>query len=96
MKTILSFKQIDKILRPYWDLKIGSCELKLNDNWFGFFNSDNNLIVGHHLSDKSLWYYDSNEFIYAPDIFSLHRESIRYSMMRYLENKYNFKIIRLI
>jgi hypothetical protein len=90
-------EQLDKVMKPYWELRFESAELKYfneyNDPWYGFV-LNNDILVGCPTKDLSdgTWFYAGIDFAGGADLFGLDISGFRLAMVRYLNKTYNLDI----
>lgn len=94
-------EQLDKVMKPYWESKFDSTELReLNgneDDWLGFI-LNNDIIVGCPTKDLSdgTWFYSGSNFVGGADLFDVTRNEFLSLMVRYLNKTYNVDIKSII
>ena len=92
MKYVITPEQLDKVMRPYFDkvfkhAKWSDAELD-GQSWYGFFNQDGEMLVGHPEYDSSTYFTDGVYFNNMWDLFSIDAKEFTDAMGRYLKNKY--------
>jgi hypothetical protein len=93
--------QLDKVMKPYWDLQFGNIELKFFDvsesRWFGF-RIDDSIICGCPEEDIASgdWYYSLPYFKGGMELFDLTPSEFLQAMRRYLNETYNLEIKRIM
>ena len=101
MEYILTTKQIDKLMKPYWDYmfdgsKIGKLKMRDGDIWGGVIktNSDgvDKLLAGHPSYNSEKWYCDGAVFGTNHAIFSLKVREFLGSMTRYINDKFDINV----
>lgn len=102
----MTHKDIDKLMKPYWDEKFNDSYLGVfnsegeggwNDDWFGTLikkpDGVEKLIVGHMLEDDDgSWFYDGSMFNNGEKLFNLTIGEFNKAMVRYINEKYNLKV----
>ena len=94
-------EQLDKVMKPYWESKFDSTELKYfneyKDPWFGFV-LNNSILFGCVVEDLSIgtWFYGGSDFIGGKDIFDITKGNFLSAMRRYLNKTYNVDIKSII
>ena len=97
---------IDRMMKPYWDEKFKSSYLGdyiqkdvggWDSEWYGILmkrpDGVEELIVGHMADeDNNLWFYDGSMFDGGEKLFSLGIRDFNYSMVRYINKKYNLEV----
>jgi len=93
----MTHEQLDKVMKPYWDLHFGNVELKLfnvdKGRWFGF-SERNGIICGCPEEDIPYgdWYYSAIYFNGGKELFDLTQSEFLQSMRRYLNTTYDLDI----
>jgi hypothetical protein len=101
----MTHKDIDKIMKPYWDWKFKDSYLSdfcgkgkgWSDDWYGIImkrpDGSEKLIVGHMLGDdNNMWFYDGSMFSGGEHLFNLGIGEFNRTMVRYINKKYNLKV----
>jgi hypothetical protein len=107
MNYILTEKQIDKIMKPFWDYHFNDSnfveDIKGSDDWrdwSGFIkklpNGHKILLVGFIKSSPDMWYSDGSYFYNSKNMFNLTPHEFHNSMKRYLKNKFGFNIDKIM
>ena len=102
MKYILNEKQIDNLLKPYWDqnfdgAEFGGTKMLNNEPWIGLikhFPHETILLLGipENRETYNIWYSNGQYFNGGWDIFNLDIGQFNSSMFRYVRDKYNITV----
>ena len=92
MKYVITPEQLDKVMKPYFDkvfehTKWSDAELD-GQSWYGFFNQDGEMLVGHPEYNSSTYFTDWRYFNNMWDFFSIDSKEFTDAMGRYLKKKY--------
>jgi hypothetical protein len=94
MEYSLTEKQLDRLMKPYWDDKfngaeIGEIENYANDeDWYGL-KKDDFLIVGYpSLDDGSWWFSNGPYFEGGWSMFGIEISEFNRAMRRYIEDRF--------
>lgn len=92
-------------MKPYWDEKFNDAYLGVfdgevdgwSDDWYGILikkpDGVEKLVVGHVSGDNDgTWFYDGVRFDGGEKLFSLGIRDFNYSMVRYINEKYNLEV----
>ena len=98
MNYNLTYEQIDKLLKPYWDTKFKDSELGEIENldgddedWSGIIKDDL-LLVGHpSLDDGHMWFSHGGYFDGGCDMFNISPYDFNHSMLRYIEKRFGIQ-----
>lgn len=101
----MTHKDIDKLMKPYWDEKFKDSYLSdfcgkgegWSDDWYGIImkrpDGSEKLIVGHMSGDDDgTWFYDGTMFDGGEKLFSIGIRDFNYTMVRYINEKYNLEV----
>lgn len=94
-------EQLDKVMKPYWELRFGDVELKLfnvdKGRWFGL-SEDDGIICGCPEEDIRYrdWYYSSTYFNGGKELFDVALNEFLHAMKRYLNTTYNLNIETIV
>jgi hypothetical protein len=101
----MTHKDIDKIMKPYWDWKFKDSYLSdfcgkgegWGDDWYGIImkrpDGSEKLIVGHISGDdNNMWFYNGSMFSGGEYLFNLGIGEFNRTMVRYINKKYNLKV----
>ena len=92
MKYQITPEQLDKVAKSFFDkvfehTKWSDAELD-GQSWYGFFNQDGEMLVGHPEYDSSTYFTDGRYFNNMWDFFSIDSKEFTDAMGRYLKKKY--------
>jgi hypothetical protein len=92
MEYIITPEKLDKIMKPYFDkvfehTEWSDAELD-GQSWYGFFNQDGEMLVGHPEHDNTIYFTDGRYFNNMWDFFSIDSKEFTDAMGRYLKKKY--------
>jgi hypothetical protein len=92
MKYVITPEQLDKVMKSFFDkvfehTKWSDAELD-GQSWYGFFNQDGEMLVGHPEYDSSTYFTDGRYFNNMWDFFSIDSKEFTDAMGRYLKKKY--------
>jgi len=108
MDYILTEKQIDKLMKPFWDYHFNDSNFYEDieglddyvDGWSGFIkelpNGNKILLVGFVKSSPDMWYSDGSYFYNSMKMFNLTPREFDNSMRRYIKNKFGYNINKII
>lgn len=101
----MTHKDIDKLMKPYWDEKFKDSYLSdfcgkgegWSDDWYGIImkrpDGSEKLIVGHESGDdNNMWFYDGSMFDGGEKLFNLGIGEFNRTMVRYINEKYNLEV----
>ncbi len=97
MEYIITPEKLDKIMKPYFDkvfqdTKWGEQYISgYGETWYGLFNQDGEMLVGHPESDDTTYYTDGAYFSNMWDLFSIDYKEFTNAIGRYLKKKYGFE-----
>jgi hypothetical protein len=98
MDYILNPRQIDKLMKPYWDIHFNDAYFgKINlsgEDWVGLIKKDSKgipeLLLGHPKNrEEMMWYCDGPTFNGGHTLFSIRRSEFNQSMKRYVKDRFN-------
>lgn len=83
---------LTKVMEIYFDSVFKDIKFKTINKWYGIYNINNRLIVGHPSDNNSTWY--SNGEFFNPDweMFGIGPVEFNKYMKNYLNNKFNISI----
>lgn len=105
MDYVLTEKQLDRLLKPYFDKEFEDTEYTTTINkgsgteWTGFYkNISGNLefMVGFANGDRDNWFVNGPVFNNEWDIFGIDYNNFIQSMSRYLSERFGINIPRMI
>jgi len=94
MKYIITPEQLDKVIKPYFDRVFKDAEWSekyvggYGETWYGLFNRDGVMLVGHPESDSSTYYTDGKYFGTMWELFSIDAKEFTDAIGRYIKKKY--------
>lgn len=98
MEYILNPNQIDKLMKPYWDMHFDNShigEIRLSgEKWQGLIKKDSDglsyMLLGHPKGrEDMMWYNDGPRFDGGEKLFSISRYDFNQSMKRYVKNRFD-------
>lgn len=96
MNNIITEDQIDKVIKPYWDLHFDDSELTEYDSWSGLFKKSPNrnavLLVGYPSNNAAIWYINGEYFNGGWHMFNIQPNEFNKSMVRYINNRFKINI----
>ena len=98
MKYIITESGLEKIINRYFndifeDSTLGSEDINYGGGkWFGVFDKNGELLIGHPSHDDSMYFYDGSYFFSAREIFDISLEELRRYLKNYVEDRFNIKI----
>jgi len=94
MEYTITPEQLDKIMKPYFDKLFKDAKWSekyiggYGETWFGLFNQDGEMMVGHPEHDSSTYYTDGTYFSNMWELFSIDYKEFTDAMGRYIKKKY--------
>jgi len=95
MKYQITPEQLDKVIKPYFDkvvFKDSKWDEKYiggyGETWYGVFNQDGEMLVGHPEYDSSTYYTDGTYFNNMWDFFGVDSKEFTDAIGRYIKKKY--------
>jgi hypothetical protein len=104
MEYILNSKQIDKILKPFWDEHFDGSEVgEINlsgDKWTGVIKDTNEgptALIGQPVGRRDTMWYSNGEYFNGKwGIFSMTPGDFNNAMVRYVNDNYGLNITDII
>lgn len=98
MKYLVSKKQIDKLITPFFEFKFRNCELKheYERDYYGLVDKDDIWLVATRYSNQLTWAYDGFLYESADDLFGIKKKDFESALKRYMKKKYGIKMVRII
>ena len=105
MKYILNSKQIDKLLKPFWDeifygSKFGEFKSSYGDKWSGIIKDTDEgpiLLIGNPVGkEDKKWYSNGQYFRGRWGLFSMTPSDFNTAMARYVNINYGLNIKDII
>jgi hypothetical protein len=95
MKYTITPEQLDKVIKPYFD-KVVFKDSKwgekyiggYGETWYGVFNQDGEMLVGHPESDSFTYYTDGTYFSNMWEFFSVDAKEFTDAIGRYIKKTY--------
>jgi len=95
MKYQITPEQLDKVIKPYFD-KVVFKDSKwgekyiggYGETWYGVFNQDGEMLVGHPESDSFTYYTDGTYFSNMWEFFSVDAKEFTDAIGRYIKKTY--------
>jgi len=95
MKYTITPEQLDKVIKPYFD-KVVFKDSKwgekyiggYGETWYGVFNQDGEMLVGHPQSDSFTYYTDGTYFSNMWEFFSVDAKEFTDAIGRYIKKTY--------
>jgi hypothetical protein len=95
MKYTITPEQLDKVIKPYFD-KVVFKDAKWSEKyiggygetWYGVFNQDGEMLVGHPESDSFTYYTDGTYFSNMWEFFSVDAKEFTDAIGRYIKKTY--------
>jgi hypothetical protein len=95
MKYQITPEQLDKVIKPYFD-KVVFKDAKWSEKyiggygetWYGVFNQDGEMLVGHPESDSFTYYTDGTYFSNMWEFFSVDAKEFTDAIGRYIKKTY--------
>jgi hypothetical protein len=94
MRYQITPEQLDKITKSYFDnvFKDSKWSEKYiggyGETWYGLFNQDGEMLVGHPQSDSFTYYTDGTYFSNMWEFFSVDSKEFTDAIGRYIKKKY--------
>ena len=94
MDYTITYEQLDRLMKPYWDEKFKGTELgeienySEDEDWFGVIKGDNILVGYPSLDDGHMWFSNGEYFDGGWDMFNISSYEFNQSMLRYLVKKF--------
>jgi hypothetical protein len=94
MDYTISPKQLDKIIKPFFDKEFKDAKWGEHsdtfgsDTWYGFINQDGVLLVGYPSHDTDTYYTNGQYFSNMWDLFSVKAPDFNESLGRYINKNY--------
>ena len=101
MEYIITPEKLDKIMKPYFDKVFEDTKWSekyiggYGETWYGLFNQDGEMLVGHPETDDTTYYTDGAYFSNMWDLFSIDYKEFTNAMGRYLKKKYGCEFDRI-
>jgi len=97
MKYIITESVLEKIINRYFneifeDSTLGSEDIGSGGEWFGVFNRNGEIIIGHPSHDDYNYFYNGTTFFNAHELFGISLEEFRRYLKIYVENRFNITI----
>jgi len=100
MKYVITENQKEKILLKIFNELFDGAELKsgdeTDDRWFGFYDTNNNFLVGYTKDDPEEWYFDGTVFRVYWELLDIDVKFFVDSLKKYIFDKYGVKIKNLM
>ena len=94
--------QIDRIMKPYFDIEFADAKWgEHNDDsgggkWFGIITPDNVLLVGHPSHDDEIYFTNGQHFSHEWEMFNLTAKDFDEAMGRYIKKKYGCRFKKIL
>lgn len=100
MKYVLSPRQIDKLLKPFWDQELSDSKVsKINlsgEIWRGLIKPTEDgplLIIGRPVGrEGSVWYSNGHHFNGKWDLFGMTPHEFNKALVRYVNTNYGLDV----
>ena len=105
MKYVLNYKQIDKLMKPFWDehfdgSKVGEIKNSYGDMWSGIIKDTDEgpiLLIGHPVGKEDIkWYSNGKYFSGKWSLFSMTPSDFNTAMVRYVNDNYGLNVTDVI
>ena len=105
MEYILNSKQIDKLLKPFWDehfdgSEVGEINLSSGEKWSGVIKDTNEgpiLLIGRPVGRESMMWYSNGDYFKGKwGLFSMTPTEFNNAMVRYVNTNYGLNVTDII
>jgi hypothetical protein len=105
MEYVLNSKQIDKLLKPFWDehfdgTTVGNIKNSYGNDWSGVIKDTDEgpiLLIGHPVGKEDIkWYSNGKYFQGKWGLFSMTPSDFNDAMARYVNTTYGLNVTDII